>query len=192
MFTYKLFDRLFAILVLLISALLSNFSPREMTRDFYLKLREGHFRNWAQKFSLPIKLEQTGISADTRETTQTKIAQVHGLDSKFIVLWGSRIYLQLVHSLIFSVDAFSGWFTNKAKFGDFFRFHGSAFSGTSRSRETLLHEADKYGEQKKLANISCVLACSCSQGFCHCPHARNLVKIFCREGNPTSLLLELP
>ena len=29
----------------------------------------------------------------------------------------------------------------------FFRFHGSPFSGTSRSRETLLHEADKYGEQ---------------------------------------------
>lgn len=30
-----------------------------------------------------------------------------------------------------------------AKFGDFFRFHDSPFSGTSRMRETLLHEVDK-------------------------------------------------
>ena len=37
------------------------------------------------------------------------MAQMHGLDSKIIVLWSSRIYLRLVHSLIFSVDAFSGW-----------------------------------------------------------------------------------
>ena len=29
----------------------------------------------------------------------------------------------------------------------FFRFHGSPFSGSTRSRETLLQEADKYGEQ---------------------------------------------
>ena len=35
-----------------------------------------------EKFPRPIKLEQTGISADTRESTQTKMAQVHGLDSK--------------------------------------------------------------------------------------------------------------
>ena len=34
----------------LISALLSNFSPREMTKDFYLKLREGYFRSWAQTY----------------------------------------------------------------------------------------------------------------------------------------------
>ena len=32
--------------LLLISALLSNFPPREMMKDFYLKLWEGHFRKW--------------------------------------------------------------------------------------------------------------------------------------------------
>ena len=35
-----------------------------------------------EKFPRPIKLERTGISADTRETTRTKMAQVHGLHSK--------------------------------------------------------------------------------------------------------------
>ena len=35
-----------------------------------------------EKFPRPIKLEQTGISADTRVTTRTKMAQVHGLDLK--------------------------------------------------------------------------------------------------------------
>ena len=100
-----------------------------------------------EKFPRPIKLEQTGISADKRETTRTKMAQVHGLDLKIIiVLWSSRIYLRLVHSLIFSVDAFFLVYKH-AKFGDFFRFHGSPFSGSTRSRETLLQEADKYGEQ---------------------------------------------
>ena len=49
----------------------------------------------------------------------------------------------IIHSLIFSVDAFSGWFTNMLDLEIFFRFHGSPFSGTSRSRESLLHEADK-------------------------------------------------
>ena len=69
-----------------------------------------------------IKLERAGISADIRETTRTKMAQVHGLDSKIIVLWSSRIYLRLVHSLIFSVDAFSGWFTNMLNLEIFFGF----------------------------------------------------------------------
>ena len=76
-----------------------------------------------EKFLRPIKLEQTGISADTRETTRTKMAQVYGLDTKkIIVLWSSRIYLRLVHSLIFSVDAFSGWFTNKLNLEIFLGF----------------------------------------------------------------------
>ena len=44
-----------------------------------------------EKFPCPIKLERTGISADTRDTTRTKMAQAHGLDSKIIVLWSSRI-----------------------------------------------------------------------------------------------------
>ena len=35
-----------------------------------------------EKFPRPIKLEQTGISADTRETTRMKMVQVHGLDLK--------------------------------------------------------------------------------------------------------------
>ena len=100
-----------------------------------------------EKFPRPIKLERTGISGDARKTTRTKTAQVHGLDSKIIVLWSSRIYLRLVHSLTFSVVAFSGCFTNILHLEIFFRFHGSPFSGTSRSRETLLHEADKNGEQ---------------------------------------------
>ena len=56
------------------------------------------------------------------------------------------MYLRLVHSLIFSVDAFSGWFT-ACQIWRFFRLHGSPFSSTTRSRETLLQEADKYGEQ---------------------------------------------
>ena len=61
------------------------------------------------------------------------------------------IYLRLVHSLIFSVDAFSGWFTNILNLEVFFRFHGSRFNSTFRSRETLLHEqVNKWrtGEQK--------------------------------------------
>ena len=66
--------------------------------------------------------ERTGIAADTRETTRTKMAQMNGLDSKIIVLWSSRIYLRLVHSLIFSVDAFSGWITNMLNLEIFFGF----------------------------------------------------------------------
>ena len=70
-----------------------------------------------------------------------KKAQVHGLDSEIIVLWSSGIYLRfIVHSLIFSVEAFSGWFTNMLNLEVFFRFHGSRFNGTFRPRETLLHE----------------------------------------------------
>ena len=57
-----------------------------------------------------------------RETTRTKKAQVHGIDSEIIVLWSSGIYLRLVHSLIFSVDAFSGWFTNMLNLESFFGF----------------------------------------------------------------------
>ena len=53
-FADKLFDRLFAILI----------QPVQ------------------EKFPRPIKLERTGISAETRETTRTKMAQVHGLNSK--------------------------------------------------------------------------------------------------------------
>ena len=34
-----------------------------------------------EKFPRPIKMERTSISADTRETTRRKMAQVHGLDS---------------------------------------------------------------------------------------------------------------
>ena len=75
-----------------------------------------------EKFPLPIKLERTGISADTRDTTPTKMAQVHGFDWKIIVLWSSRIYLRLVHSLIFSVDTFSRWFTNMLNLEIFFGF----------------------------------------------------------------------
>ena len=37
------------------------------------------------------------------------------IDSYIIVLSSSRIYFRLVHSQIFSVDAFSGWFTNMLK-----------------------------------------------------------------------------
>ena len=59
-----------------------------------------------EKFPRPIKLERAGISADTRETARTKMAQVHGLDSKIIVLWSSQIYLRLVYK--------------HATFGDFF------------------------------------------------------------------------
>ena len=59
---------------------------------------------------------------------------MHGIDSEIIVLWSSGIYLRLVHSLIFSVDAFSGWFTNMLNLEFFFRFHGSRFNGTFRSR----------------------------------------------------------
>ena len=75
-----------------------------------------------EKFSRPIKLERTGISADARETTRTKMAHVHGLDSKIIVLWSSRIYLRLVHSVTFSVVAFSGCFTNILHLEIFFGF----------------------------------------------------------------------
>ena len=48
--------------------------------------------------------------------------------------------IRLDHSLIFSVDAFSGWFTNILNLEFFFRFHISRFNGTFRSRATLLHE----------------------------------------------------
>ena len=47
---------------------------------------------------------------------------MHGLDSEITVLWSSGIYLRLVHSLIFSVDAFSGWFTNMLNLEFFFGF----------------------------------------------------------------------
>ena len=58
---------------------------------------------------------------------------------------------QFRNSLIFSVDAFSGWFTNILNLEVFFRFHCSRFNGLFRSRETLLHEqVNKWrtGEQK--------------------------------------------
>ena len=95
-----------------------------------------------EKFPRPIKLERTGISAETRETTRTKMAQVHGLNSKIN-------YRTLEFTNLPSISPQSDFLSwcffrlvyKHGKFGDFFRFHGSPFTGT------LLQEAGKYGEQ---------------------------------------------